>query len=232
LKATGDTETKVDFRQQFRNTVRTFETPLDWNSVIGQEGAKNALKEALIYPSKYAWYFKNGVVPPQGILLYGPPGVAKTKLAEVAASQLKLPFLSVKASDIKSKWSGQAEKMVQALFDEVMTHKRAIIFIDGIDGLLPQRGRSDTSTSADGIVNQFLINVKGVEENDKSWFVIIGATNHPKEIDSAVLRRFQRTIALSLPTCSERQLIFQHYIKENGNCCDSTFKDFAEKTSG
>jgi len=213
------------------HTIQTFSEPLMWDSVVGQHEAKSALKESVLFPFKYPWYFKATVKPPQGVILYGPPGVAKSKLAEIAASNVDATFFHVKGSDVKSMWLGESEKIVEALFRIVNKADKALIFMDEIEGIMGSRSE-DKQSSTQGIVRQFLINLIGNVHYTKNWFVLVDATNFPEQIDPAIRRRFQKWIFLTLPNLENRVLLFKQFLGTLYDGSDDDYKEFASASDG
>jgi hypothetical protein len=126
--------------------------------IAGLAGVKRLLREAVVYPMEAAHLIGGSKLleMPRGILLFGPPGTGKTLLAKAAASQLKATFLCLSASSIGSKWHGESEKMVKAVFAAAAEYQPAILFIDEVDSLLTSR--KDNEDAASGkIKTQFLI---------------------------------------------------------------------------
>jgi vacuolar protein-sorting-associated protein 4 len=85
---------------------------IKWEDVAGLEGAKEALKEAVILPIKFPHLFTGKRQPWKGILLYGPPGTGKSHLAKAVATEANSTFFSVSSSDLVSKWMGESERLV------------------------------------------------------------------------------------------------------------------------
>jgi len=208
------------------------ELPLkDWNEVIGQDEAKKALMEAVEYPLKYPWLFQNKINPPKGVLLYGPPGVAKTHLALIAASMSGAALVTLRGSDIKSKWLGDSERFVKAMFQRIKQLKKAVIFIDEVDSILKSRD-GQSNDSMDGTVNEFLVELN---ENQLPgvWFVLIGATNYPEKIDVAMRSRFQHSIRLQMPTDSEKAKMYNMFLSNCGYQFQQTdYFHFASQSKG
>jgi SpoVK/Ycf46/Vps4 family AAA+-type ATPase len=195
------------------NCIRKVNADLNWDSIIGQKDAKEALRQTLEYPHRFSWFYRGKTVPPQGVLLYGPPGVAKTKMAEVAASVSGSVLVEVRASSIRSKFYGESEKFIKALFAKVSGMEKAIIFIDEMDDLLSSRDHQSSSIG-DGIINEFLVEMTGNIPLEERKFVIIGATNFPHKIDIAIRRRFQKQVRLHMPTQVDRCDMFQTFLKD------------------
>jgi SpoVK/Ycf46/Vps4 family AAA+-type ATPase len=140
------------------------------------------------------------------ILLCGPPGNGKTMFASAIASEIDADFFQVKGSNVMSKWVGDSQKNVKLLFDAVRASKRAVLFLDEMDGLLGARGSS--STVRNGVVSEFLQEMEGLTTPNSS-VLFIGATNLPDQLDGAVLSRFGGTFLVSLPTREDRLTYLQ-----------------------
>ncbi|OLL22811.1 Vacuolar protein sorting-associated protein 4 [Neolecta irregularis DAH-3] len=208
------------------------ETPnVRWEDVAGLEGAKEALKEAVILPIKFPHLFTDKRRPWAGILLYGPPGTGKSFLAKAVATEANGTFFSVSSSDLVSKWMGESERLVKQLFAMARENKPAIIFIDEVDALCGTRGEGESEASR-RIKTEFLVQMNGVG-NDPSGVLVLGATNIPWQLDSAIRRRFERRIYIPLPDIQARARMFD--LNVGNTPCQVTTKDFrklAEMTEG
>ncbi|MCE4618431.1 MAG: AAA family ATPase [Desulfurococcales archaeon] len=181
-----------------------------FDDIAGLEDAKEAIKEAIIYPIKRPDLFPLGW--PRGILLYGPPGTGKTMLGAAVANEVDGEFLYVSAASIMSKWLGEGEKNVKRLFD--YARKKAeqgtpvIIFIDEIDDLL---GVHSSEVGGEVRVrNQFLKEMDGLQDKGKKLHVyVIGATNKPWKLDDPFVRRFQKRIYVPLPNKEARKKLLE-----------------------
>lgn len=120
---------------------------LGWNDIAGLEFAKSIIKEAVVWPLLRPDIFTGLRQPPRAILLFGPPGTGKTLIGKCIASQSKSTFFSISASSLTSKWIGDGEKMVRALFAVASVHQPAVVFIDEIDSLLCQRSETEHESS-------------------------------------------------------------------------------------
>ena len=205
-----------------------------FDDIAGLEDVKDAIKIRMIYPLKHpevysAYNKKMG----GGVLLYGPPGTGKTMIAKAIAKEVGATFYAVKGSDIVSKWVGESEQNINALFDSAREHDLSIIFIDEIDSLLGKRG---VDTHNDKRVNEFLQQIDGFS-SDSSKLLLLGATNRPWDIDSAAMRsgRFSEKIYVPLPDKNARKFLFEKYLKGlplSSDCNIDTFVEMSEGLSG
>ena len=179
--------------------------------VAGVDEATAELSETIEFLKDPVRFGRLGGRAPRGILLYGPPGSGKTLLARAAAAEAGVPFLSVSGSSFQEKFAGVGASRVRRLFAEGKKLSPCIIFIDEIDALGRQRGRSNDSAAADQdqTLNQLLIEMDGFDQT--SSIVVIGSTNRPDVLDRALIRpgRFDREIAVNLPDVRGREAILR-----------------------
>lgn len=201
-----------------------------WSDVAGLDNAKNSLFEAVIFPIKFPTLFTGDRKPWKGILLYGPPGTGKSYLAKAVATEANQSrFFAVSSSDLVSKWLGESEKLVKSLFLVARKKAPSIIFVDEVDSLCSSRSDSE-SESARRIKTEFLVQMQGVgNKNDN--VLVLGATNLPWCIDSAIRRRFERRIYIPLPDEAARRELFKLNInKTKHSLTDEDFVLLAKKT--
>jgi transitional endoplasmic reticulum ATPase len=187
---------------------------ITWDHVGGLKDVKQRLMEAVEWPLKHPEAFlRLGTRPPKGILLYGPPGTGKTLLAKAVANQSEANFISIKGPEMLSKWVGESEKAVREIFKKARQASPCIIFFDEIDSIAPRRGVSSDSHVTERVVNQLLTELDGIEPTQD--IVIIGATNRPDIMDTALLRpgRFDRIILTPVPSKEARLEIFKVHTK-------------------
>jgi len=179
-----------------------------WEDIAGLDIAKNALKEAVVYPFLRPDLFMGLREPARGMLLFGPPGTGKTMLARAVATESKSTFFAISASSLTSKFLGESEKLVRALFSLAKMLTPAIIFVDEIDSLLSSRGGGSEHEATRRIKTEFLIQWsdlasaaagKQPTEGDASRVLVLAATNLPWAIDEAARRRFVRRQYIPLP---------------------------------
>lgn len=179
--------------------------------VAGVDEAKAELTETIEFLRDPERFGRLGGRAPRGILLSGPPGTGKTLLARAAANEANVPFLSVSGSSFQEKFAGLGAARVRRLFAEARKLSPCVIFIDEIDALGRQRGRSNDSASADQdqTLNQLLVEMDGFEK--VSGIVIIASTNRPDILDSALTRpgRFDREISVNLADARGREEILK-----------------------
>ena len=186
---------------------------VNWDDVGGQTDTKNSLKELVEWAETHPDAMqKIGAKPPNGILLYGPPGCSKTTLARAVASQSKRNFLAVKGPELFSKYVGESEKAVRTLFKRARSVAPSIIFIDEIDGLASSRGggetKSEGSSVYDRVVTQLLLEMDGLNSSSRAEKIaVIAATNRPDLVDEALLRpgRFDRLLFVKAPETSKER---------------------------
>jgi transitional endoplasmic reticulum ATPase len=167
-----------------------------------------------------------------GILLSGPPGTGKTLLVKAIANESSMNFISIKGSQIYSKWIGESEKIIEDIFKKARMTSPCIIFFDEIDAIFPKRNSLNTSNNSERLVTTLLTEMDGLEEI--RGIIVIGATNQPDMIDPAILRqgRFDHVIKLSLPDLSERKAIFLVHTDNKPVANNIDIEDLAKKTDG
>ena len=173
-----------------------------WTDIGGLSAVKEELKEAIEWPLKHADLFAEAdIVPPKGLLLFGPPGTGKTMIAKAVATNSDANFISIKGPELVSKWVGESEKGIREVFRKARQASPCVIFFDELDSIAPKRSSTGSNDSHVGerIVSQLLTEMDGLE--DLIGVIVIGATNRPDIIDEALLRpgRFDRLLDIPLP---------------------------------
>jgi len=180
-----------------------------WDDIGGVGDAIDKLKEGIELPLKNAEGFRRlGIRPAKGFLLYGPPGTGKTLLAKAVAKEAEANFISLKSSDLLSKWYGESEQQIAKLFARARAVAPCVVFIDEIDSLVPARGSGQGEPQVTGrVVNTILAEMDGLEELQS--VIVIGATNRPTLMDPALLRpgRFDELVYVGTPDLEGRRHI-------------------------
>ena len=204
--------------KQIFNEIVVRGDEVHWGDVAGLDAAKTALKEAVVYPFLRPDLFMGLREPARGMLLFGPPGTGKTMLARAVATESRSTFFAISASSLTSKWLGESEKLVRALFLLAKALAPSIIFVDEIDSLLSSRGGSSEHETTRRIKTEFLIQWSDLQraaagskqgeneqsEGDASRVLVLAATNMPWAIDEAARRRFVRRQYIPLPEAHVR----------------------------
>jgi transitional endoplasmic reticulum ATPase len=207
---------KDDFREALKRVQPSamrevmVQTPtIGWDDIGGLDYAEERLREGVELPLRNPEAFDRlGIRPAKGFLLYGPPGTGKTLLAKAVAKEAEANFISIKSSDVLSKWYGESEQQISKLFARARQVAPCVIFIDEIDSLVPARGSEANEPQVTArVVNTILAEMDGMEEMNS--IVVIGATNRPWLVDPALLRpgRFDELVYVGPPDAPGRKLI-------------------------
>ncbi|CAF5044344.1 unnamed protein product, partial [Rotaria magnacalcarata] len=189
-----------------------------WQDVGGLENVKRELQELVQYPVEHPEKFlKFGMTPSRGVLFYGPPGCGKTLLAKAIANECQANFISVKGPELLTMWFGESEANVRDVFDKARQAAPCVLFFDELDSIAKARGGSagDGGGAADRVINQILTEMDGM--GAKKNVFIIGATNRPDIIDSAILRpgRLDQLIYIPLPDDKSRMAILKAALRKS-----------------
>ena len=205
-----------------------------YEDIGGLEDEIKKIREMVELPLKHPEIFERlGIEAPKGVLLHGVPGTGKTLLAKAVANESKANFILVNGPELMSKWVGESEKAVRKIFEKARQSSPSIIFFDEIDSLVPKRGASsDSSGVTEKVVNQLLTEMNGLR--GMKDVVVIGATNRPDLLDSALLRpgRFDRIVLVSVPDPKSRKEIFKVHLKGMPLAKDFKVDELVSKTEG
>ena len=205
-----------------------------WKDIGGLNELKQSLKEAVEWPLNHPDAFKRiGIEPPKGILLFGPPGTGKTMLSKAVATESRANFISVKGSEILSKWFGESERKISEIFNKAKQASPCIVFFDELDALASMRGSgAGEPRVVERMVNTLLSEMDGLEE--LKGVVVLGATNRPDLLDSALLRpgRFDEIVLVPPPDEKSRIDIFRVHMEEMSLDDDVDIEKLAKKTDG
>ncbi|KAF2752258.1 AAA-domain-containing protein [Sporormia fimetaria CBS 119925] len=233
--------------QQLLNEIVIHGDEVHWDDIAGLEVAKSALKENVVYPFLRPDLFSGLREPARGILLFGPPGTGKTMLARAVATESKSTFFAISASSLTSKFLGESEKLVRALFALAKLLAPSIIFVDEIDSLLSSRSGTGEHEATRRIKTEFLIqwsdlqkaaagretSEKDKERGDASRVLVLAATNLPWAIDEAARRRFVRRQYIPLPEPEVRKMQFRTLLRsQNHELGESEMEELVRRTDG
>ncbi|CAN1254146.1 Uncharacterized AAA domain-containing protein C24B10.10c [Linum perenne] len=197
------------------------------------EETKESLQELVMLPLRRPDLFKGGLLKPcRGILLFGPPGTGKTMLAKAIAREAGASFINVSMSTITSKWFGEDEKNVRALFTLASKVSPTIIFVDEVDSMLGQRTRVGEHEAMRKIKNEFMTHWDGLATKQGERILVLAATNRPFDLDEAIIRRFERRIMVGLPSVENREMILKTLLSKEKVDERLDFKEVATLTDG
>jgi len=182
--------------------------------VGGMEEVKRRLNVAFIGPLRNPAVLRAyGRALRGGLLLYGPPGCGKTFIARATAGEIGARFVPIGLNDVLSMWLGESERHLHELFESARRNAPCVLFFDEIDAI-GQRRSLRRQSAGRNIVNQLLAEMDGVDGGNDGVFVL-GATNHPWDVDAALLRpgRFDRMALVLPPDRPARAAILAHHLK-------------------
>jgi SpoVK/Ycf46/Vps4 family AAA+-type ATPase len=182
-----------EYEKQIRELViPASEIGVTFDDIGALADIKESIWELVMLPLQRPDLFSGGLLKPcRGILLFGPPGTGKTMLAKAIANEAGASFMNISMSTIMSKWCGEAEKSIQALFSLAAKIAPAIIFMDEVDGLLGTRELSNENEVSRRIKNEFMMHWDGVLSKPSENILVLAATNRPFDLDNAIIRRFE-----------------------------------------
>lgn len=209
----ADFDVAVDAaRKNFADAIGAPKIPnVTWDDVGGLENVKDTVSETIQLPLERPELFAKGMKKRSGILFYGPPGTGKTLLAKAIATEYSLNFFSVKGPELLNMYIGESEANVRRVFQRARDARPCVVFFDELDSVAPKRGnQGDSGGVMDRIVSQLLAELDGMSggEDSAGGVFVIGATNRPDLLDSALLRpgRFDKMLYLGVSDTHEKQL--------------------------
>ncbi|KAJ4837797.1 hypothetical protein Tsubulata_032652 [Turnera subulata] len=222
-----------EFEKRIRpEVIPASEIGVTFADIGALDDIKESLQELVMLPLRRPDLFKGGLLKPcRGILLFGPPGTGKTMLAKAIANEAGASFINVSMSTITSKWFGEDEKNVRALFTLAAKVSPTIIFVDEVDSMLGQRTRVGEHEAMRKIKNEFMTHWDGLLTKPGERILVLAATNRPFDLDEAIIRRFERRVMVGLPSVESREKILKTLLaKEKAE--DLDFKELATMTEG
>ncbi|KAJ4794536.1 P-loop containing nucleoside triphosphate hydrolases superfamily protein [Rhynchospora pubera] len=223
-----------EFEKRIRpEVIPANEIGVTFDDIGALDDIKESLQELVMLPLRRPDLFKGGLLKPcRGILLFGPPGTGKTMLAKAIANEAGASFINVSMSTITSKWFGEDEKNVRALFTLAAKVAPTIVFVDEVDSMLGQRSRVGEHEAMRKIKNEFMTHWDGLLSKPEQRILVLAATNRPFDLDEAIIRRFERRIMVGLPSLESRELILRTLLSKEKVEEGLNFKELATITEG
>ncbi|MBI5000205.1 MAG: AAA family ATPase [Euryarchaeota archaeon] len=181
----------------------------------GLSDVKADMKESIMVPLLRPEMARRFAIdPPKGILLFGPPGCGKTMLMKALANELRVEMITVKCSDIMSKWYGESESKIAELFETAKKRRPSIIFFDDLEAMAKNRDFYAGDDVTPRLLSIILSELDGMDRS--SGMILVGTTNRPEMIDPALLRpgRFDKVIYVPPPSREERIDIIKVHLAE------------------
>ncbi|PHT28128.1 hypothetical protein CQW23_32268 [Capsicum baccatum] len=198
------------------------------------ESVKDTLKELIMLPLQRPELFSKSQLtkPCKGILLFGPPGTGKTMLAKAVATEAGANFINISMSSISSKWSGEGEKCIKAVFSLASKIAPSVIFVDEVDSMLGRRENPEEHQAMRKLKNEFMLNWDGLRTKDTERVLVLAAINRPFDLDEAVIWRLPRRLMVNLPDAPNRAKILKVILAKEDLAEDVDLESVASMTDG
>ncbi|CAN6320024.1 unnamed protein product [Urochloa humidicola] len=234
-KSLKDIATENEFEKRLlADVIPPHEIGVTFEDIGALECVKDTLKELVMLPLQRPELFNRGQLmkPCKGILLFGPPGTGKTMLAKAVATEAGANFINISMSSISSKWLGEGEKFVKAVFSLASKIAPSVIFVDEVDGMLGRRENPGEHEAMRKMKNEFMVNWDGLRTKEKERVLVLAATNRPFDLDEAVVRRLPRRLMVNLPDASNRRKILSVILAKEDLADDVDLEVIANLTEG
>lgn len=229
------TKRKILSQQQSDNTPASYAIKKKgegFAAVAGMEELKQQMREEVIEPlHNPEEYHRYGVTIPNGMLLYGPPGCGKTFFAKHFAEEVGFNFMCITPATLKSRYVNATQENIAKMFKEAEENAPTVIFIDEMNELVPNRDDGNVHEMSRSAVNEMLAQM---DRTGEKGIFIIGATNYPNMIDSAILRagRLDKKYYIGVPDIEARMALFRLYLNKRPYDFGLDYHQLADMTQG
>ncbi|XP_039017192.1 uncharacterized protein LOC120148067 isoform X5 [Hibiscus syriacus] len=234
-KSLKDVVTENEFEKRLlADVIPPTDIGVTFDDIGALENVKDTLKELVMLPLQRPELFCKGQLtkPCKGILLFGPPGTGKTMLAKAVATEAGANFINISMSSITSKWFGEGEKYVKAVFSLASKIAPSVVFVDEVDSMLGRRENPGEHEAMRKMKNEFMVNWDGLRTKDTERVLVLAATNRPFDLDEAVIRRLPRRLMVNLPDAANRAKILKVILAKEDLSPDVDFDAIASLTDG
>ncbi|KAJ8752665.1 hypothetical protein K2173_005554 [Erythroxylum novogranatense] len=234
-KSLKDVVTENEFEKRLlADVIPPSDIGVTFDDIGALENVKDTLKELVMLPLQRPELFCKGQLtkPCKGILLFGPPGTGKTMLAKAVATDAGANFINISMSSITSKWFGEGEKYVKAVFSLASKIAPSVVFVDEVDSMLGRRENPGEHEAMRKMKNEFMVNWDGLRTKDTERVLVLAATNRPFDLDEAVIRRLPRRLMVNLPDAPNRAKILKVILAKEDLSLDVDFDAIANMTDG
>ncbi|PKA58437.1 Katanin p60 ATPase-containing subunit A1 [Apostasia shenzhenica] len=234
-KSLKDVATENEFEKRLlADVIAPSDIGVTFEDIGALDNVKATLKELVMLPLQRPELFCRGQLtkPCKGILLFGPPGTGKTMLAKAVATEAGANFINISMSSIASKWFGEGEKYVKAVFSLASKIAPSVVFIDEVDSMLGRRESPGEHEAMRKMKNEFMVNWDGLRTKDRERVLVLAATNRPFDLDEAVIRRLPRRLMVNLPDASNRERILRVILSKETLAPDVDLRAIADMTDG
>ncbi|KAL8244014.1 hypothetical protein R6Q59_010272 [Mikania micrantha] len=234
-KSLKDVVTENEFEKRLlADVIPPSDIGVTFDDIGALEKVKDTLKELVMLPLQRPELFCKGQLtkPCKGILLFGPPGTGKTMLAKAVATEAGANFINISMSSITSKWFGEGEKYVKAVFTLASKISPSVVFVDEVDSMLGRRENPGEHEAMRKMKNEFMMNWDGLRTKDTERVLVLAATNRPFDLDEAVIRRLPRRLMVNLPDAPNRAKILKVILAKEDLSPDMDLDAVANMTEG
>ena len=203
-----------------------------WSDVGGLYEAKRTLYDNLIIAIKDPdGFYKMGIRPPRGALLFGPPGCGKTLIAKSLATESSANIIVVRGPEVLSKWVGESEKAIREIFRKAKASSPCVVVFDELDSLARPRGGAEDVAGNERVLSQILTEM---DDSGTAGVIVIGITNRPDLIDTSLLRpgRLDLIIYIGSPDDRARYEIIKILTSSMPLANDVNLEDISKSTKG
>ncbi|XP_050376361.1 uncharacterized protein LOC126793782 [Argentina anserina] len=234
-KSLKDVITENEFEKRLlADVIPPTDIGVTFDDIGALENVKDTLKELVMLPLQRPELFCKGQLtkPCKGILLFGPPGTGKTMLAKAVATEAGANFINISMSSITSKWFGEGEKYVKAVFSLASKIAPSVVFVDEVDSMLGRRENPGEHEAMRKMKNEFMVNWDGLRTKEAERVLVLAATNRPFDLDEAVIRRLPRRLMVNLPDAPNRAKILRVILAKEDLSPDVDFEAIASMSDG